>query len=1056
MTRIPLGVVLGIALALVACSAAAQTTFVSDTFTVAANTMLEAHTPDTGGAWTRYIGGSGVILNGAADNARNVATGDWNVYGNATAAPNAEHVVGLTVTFTAASANNFVELYGRGSASLLNGYAVRFTSAGVVTMLRYSGGAPTTIASGTVAVTLNSATSVIFSLKNASKQLWINGVQVLTSADNTVAATGIVALAMQSNGANQVIVDNFFASTFAPTAVDRLDATAVSDGTRTLLEWTTAREAHNLGFRLYREEQRRRLPLSTSPVAGAAFTVAGATRPGGSYRWVDAARPRAGGVYWIEELDLRGRSVWHGPIVARAGTVDARAVSSPLLAGLGKSDGSTAQHDGVVTRAGLVAGTNEALTSLPGGRRRIADPGTPFVLQQWQLAASSAIKIGVREEGIYRITRDELVAAGLDPAVDPRRLRLYSDGGEVPTAVPGEEDGRFDAGDTLLFYGRPLDSLGTDLRTYWLLPSDGTGARLAHPAATPTAASGRTAFTALAERRDKTLFFAALRNGESESFFGPAISSDPAQPTAQLLHLQQVDRSATSARLTVSIQGGNDEGFHHVQVALNGHDLGPLTYQASEIGTATFVVPAGDLADGDNTITLLGEPGVAGAVIAVSLRYEHTLDADDDRLLAVVDGGRQTSIAGFSSADVELFDVTGATPIRIAPLAIEGGKVTFTAPGDGPRTILAVGASRLSHPVAMVKNEPSSWHSATGAEVVIITNPAFAAAVDPLVQVRQQQGLSVAVVKTDDIYDEFSYGAKGSEAIRSFLAYAWQHWNTQPRYVVLVGDASFDEKNYLGLGDFDFVPTHLVIADLLKTASDSWLADFDGDGVADIPLGRLPVRTLDDARNEVTKIVNYEASVGTVADRSILFVSDSDPALDFHSSVVDLRQSVPADFRIVDINLGDAGVTSARQQLLSSFTGAMLVDYLGHGSVESWSNDRLLGAADLSALKGQGRLPIVLAMTCLNGYFHDVYSESLAEALLREPNGGAVAVWASSALTSPEAQVPVNAALLQALFGDHSSPRLGDAIMAAEKTATTPDIRRTFVLFGDPALRVSQ
>src|SRR4051812_13324714 len=95
--------------------AAAQTTFVQDTFTVGANTLLEAHTPNTGGAWTRQAGASGITLNAAADNARNVAAGDWSVYTNATISSNAEIVMGVDVTFTNANANNFVDLFGRGS-----------------------------------------------------------------------------------------------------------------------------------------------------------------------------------------------------------------------------------------------------------------------------------------------------------------------------------------------------------------------------------------------------------------------------------------------------------------------------------------------------------------------------------------------------------------------------------------------------------------------------------------------------------------------------------------------------------------------------------------------------------------------------------------------------------------------------------------------------------------------------------------------------------------------------------------------------------------------------
>ena len=88
MIRRVFAVVLATAFA-AAVPACAQTIFVQDSFTVAANTMLEAHTPNTGGAWTRQTGGSGITINAAADNARNVAAADWSIYSNGTIAPTA-------------------------------------------------------------------------------------------------------------------------------------------------------------------------------------------------------------------------------------------------------------------------------------------------------------------------------------------------------------------------------------------------------------------------------------------------------------------------------------------------------------------------------------------------------------------------------------------------------------------------------------------------------------------------------------------------------------------------------------------------------------------------------------------------------------------------------------------------------------------------------------------------------------------------------------------------------------------------------------------------------
>src|SRR2546426_9038147 len=97
------------------------------------------------------------------------------------------------------------------------------------------------------------------------------------------------------------------------------------------------------------------------------------------------------------------------------------------------------------------------------------------------------------------------------------------------------------------------------------------------------------------------------------------------------------------------------------------------------------------------------------------------------------------------------------------------------------------------------------------------------------------------------------------------------------------------------------------------------------------------------------------------------------------------------------------------------------------------------------------RLPFVAAMTCLNGFFHSLFpEESMAEALVRAPNGGAIAVWASSTLTSPAGQIAMNQELFRLLFSG-TNPTLGEAMAAAKKATTDGDVRRSWILFGDPA-----
>ena len=112
----------------------------------------------------------------------------------------------------------------------------------------------------------------------------------------------------------------------------------------------------------------------------------------------------------------------------------------------------------------------------------------------------------------------------------------------------------------------------------------------------------------------------------------------------------------------------------------------------------------------------------------------------------------------------------------------------------------------------------------------------------------------------------------------------------------------------------------------------------------------------------------------------------------------------------------------------------------------------LLSADDAAGLTNQNRLSVFVMMTCFNGYFQDATYDSMAEALLKSP-GGAVAVWASSGMTEPAAQTVVDQELYRQLFGG-ASPALGDAVRAAKRRTSDADVRRTWILFGDPAMRL--
>src|SRR5258706_10462323 len=112
---------------------------------------------------------------------------------------------------------------------------------------------------------------------------------------------------------------------------------------------------------------------------------------------------------------------------------------------------------------------------------------------------------------------------------------------------------------------------------------------------------------------------------------------------------------------------------------------------------------------------------------------------------------------------------------------------------------------------------------------------------------------------------------------------------------------------------------------------------------------------------------------------------------------------------------------------------------MGHGSVEVWCGG-LLSNSDASAFTNSRRLPVFLIMDCLNGYFQDVYTTSMAESLLLAPNGGAVAVWSSSGLNDAAPQAELDKQAVGGMFSSQN-PALGDAIRAAKAQGKGFDVR---------------
>ena len=243
----------------------------------------------------------------------------------------------------------------------------------------------------------------------------------------------------------------------------------------------------------------------------------------------------------------------------------------------------------------------------------------------------------------------------------------------------------------------------------------------------------------------------------------------------------------------------------------------------------------------------------------------------------------------------------------------------------------------------------------------------------------------------------------------------------------------------------------------LETASDEWFADFDDDGLPELAVGRLPVRSVEQAEALVRKIVGYEIQPVGAWTSNVTLVADANDAWnDFEAASRNLAPLLPRGYQAHEVFRGPLG-NGAGTALAAQVTEGRLHDnYQGHGSTRLWGQQGDLLSNDLvrSSWHSDMRLPFVVAMNCLNGFFHSIYDEeSLAEALLRRPDGGAVAAWASSSLTASATQQLVNHELFRLLFRD-GTLTLGEAAARAKRVVTHSDVRRSWIFFGDPATRL--
>lgn len=711
---------------------------------------------------------------------------------------------------------------------------------------------------------------------------------------------------------------------------------------------------------------------------------------------------------------------------------------------------------------------------------------------------ANALRLYVEEEGLYELTYAEMVQAGVPVnTISSHNLRLYLNGQDVAVRVVDannvdDVDGILMSGDRLLFYGQGVDEKYTGRNVYWLTWGGSGGYFMS----TRNPATGGDSVNS---------YRATLRYEENFNY----VSSAPKLPGynhwyGRLLTVAGAN-AANSWRIPYTVSNpaatGNQaritatmvsrtRGNHHVKFYVNESYVGDGQWSNASYQTFTVDFDQSLLTSGTNMIR--GEivndlPGQTVSVVYMdwmTLTFQRQMVAENDRLIFAVPtaGNWQIAVDGFTGGGLEAYDVTD--PLRVVRVALaDTNSALFGATTTGSRRYLVQRTSQRKRVAGIEKADTVDLlASSNRADYFIITHREFLGAIQPLAAYRAARNLRVAVIDVQHIYDTFNFGRMSPQAIRDFLIYAYNNWQTSgSSYVLLVGDGTFDPRQYRSDSARTFVPPFLemVDPDLGETAADNRYVTIVGtDLMPDMHLGRLPAESPADVTAMVNKIIDYESAPADSGwNRNVLFVSDDlkggggafynySNAIADGTMILDGQEVslLPAQYQKTKLYLpyDCASGDNCRERIVENINqGALLVSYVGHGAKEYWAEENLLNLAALEQMNNDA-YPVMLPMTCLEGYYQEAEKGrmSLAEALVRKPRSGAIASWSSSGLGLASGHDYLERGFFIGVF--HIGVRelgpatwLGKTFLYANAPANKyDDLLDTFTLLGDPALRL--
>lgn len=719
------------------------------------------------------------------------------------------------------------------------------------------------------------------------------------------------------------------------------------------------------------------------------------------------------------------------------------------------------------------------------------------------LARGAWWKMGAKQTGVYRLTVTDVPAL---QGVSVDSLGVYGAGkGMLSTSnsltstadlqpvgidiIDRNGNGLFDSGDELLFYGEGAEGwqyATSDGRweyahhayateNYYYLTTSAPQQRRIVPAAAVTATETVTTYTAVAHiDNDLVNIFESGQQWMGEKFssalptrtftLGVAGNSDG----SVLVRYALANKSKTAASFSVSTSGYANQTPVAMYTTVNDSFT---TTATSFTFTLTFTP---------------GESNAAGYLDFIELNSHAPLTFGSGQMLIRNDqalhGTARFSMSG-NTTGVRVWDVSHAGREREMTMAAGA----WSDSTDVARCYVAFDGSNYLSPSSINTLGNQDLHGSEAADLVVVSTPTLLAQAQRVAALHEIfDGMATLVVTDRQVYNEFSSGKQDPMAIRSLLrSLKAAHPERAPRYLLLMGKGTYDNRNLLGYDYPTLVTYETAYMDSYSYDEYGWaycsdiilgyldIASPGSSGTLNVGVGRLPAKTAEEAAHMVDKIEGYLTRRDLLAmdgrgdwrNYVALLADDADPGHPHdtgfvHSSEV-VANNIQQRFPHINIDKFYADAYHQSSGAIGSYypdlnnalrlrmnNGCLLLNYIGHGSTGYIGTERYIEFSDIEAYTNQDRLPLFVTSTCTYGRFDIVEGRCGAETFLLAPAGAMAVISASRPISHTESFN--NDVVIEAINPNNT---IGDALrIAKNKTAVSQSIG----LIGDPALRLSQ